>query len=80
MHVLAMVRQSRRRGYQDATRILREGRPAMSREEMLEMRKEAIKHLEEMRRAGDYGAGAAWARATAERQLKLIDHLLEKLR
>lgn len=52
----------------------------MSRDEMLSMRKEAIAHLEEMRRAGDYGAGAAWARATAERQLKLIDHLLERMR
>jgi len=52
----------------------------MSKDEMLAMRKEAIAHLEEMRRAGDYGAGAAWARATAEWQLKLIDHLLERMR
>lgn len=52
----------------------------MSKDEMIAMRKEAIVHLEEMRRAGDYGAGAAWARATAERQLKLIDHLLERMR
>lgn len=52
----------------------------MSRDEMLAIRKEAIAQLEEMRRTGDYGAGAAWARATAERQLKLIDHLLEKVR
>lgn len=52
----------------------------MSREEMVEMRKESIAQLGEMRKAGDYGAGAAWARATAERQLKLIDHLLERMR
>lgn len=52
----------------------------MSRDEMLAMRKETIAQLEEMRRAGDYGAGAAWNRATAERQLKLIDHLLERMR
>ena len=52
----------------------------MSRDELVDVRKEAITHLEEMRRAGDYGAGAAWARATAERQLKLIDHLLERMR
>jgi len=52
----------------------------MTRDELVEVRKEAIKHLEEMRKAGDYGAGAAWARATAERQLKLIDHLLERMR
>lgn len=52
----------------------------MSKDEMLAIRKEAIAQLEEMRRAGDYGAGAAWARATAERQLKLIDHLLERMR
>lgn len=52
----------------------------MDRNEMLAIRKEAIAQLEEMRRAGDFGAGAAWARATAERQLKLIDHLLERMR
>lgn len=52
----------------------------MSKDEMLAMRKEAIAQLEEMRKAGDFGAGAAWNRATAERQLKLIDHLLERMR
>jgi hypothetical protein len=52
----------------------------VSRDEMLAIRKEAIAQLEEMRKAGDFGAGAAWNRATAERQLKLIDHLLERLR
>lgn len=52
----------------------------MNRDEMLEMRKEAFSQLQEQRKAGDYGAGAAWARMTAERQLKLIDHLLERMR
>ena len=47
---------------------------------MVAMRKEVIAQLDEMRKAGDFGAGAAWNRATAERQLKIIDHLLEKLR
>lgn len=52
----------------------------MSREEMIEMRKEAIKELADMRQAGDFAAGASWNRNTAERQLKLIDHLLERMR
>lgn len=52
----------------------------MTREELVEMRKEAIKQIDEMRKAGDFGAGAAWNRATAERQLKIIDHLLERMR
>lgn len=52
----------------------------MSREEMIEMRKDVIKDLTEMRHAGDFAAGANWNRATAERQLKLIDHLLERMR
>ena len=52
----------------------------MTREELVEIRKESIKQLDEMRKAGDFGAGAAWNRATAERQLKIIDHLLEKAR
>ena len=52
----------------------------MSRDEMIAMRKEAIKDLTEMRQAGDFAAGAAWNRATTERQLKIIDHLLERMR
>jgi hypothetical protein len=52
----------------------------MNRDELIAMRKEAFAQIEEQRRAGDYGAGAAWARATAERQLKIIDHLLERMR
>lgn len=52
----------------------------MSRDELIAMRKEAIKQIDEMRKAGDFGAGAAWNRATAERQLKIIDHLLERMR
>jgi len=52
----------------------------MNRDELLALRKEAFAQLEEQRKTGDYGAGAAWARATAERQLKIIDHLLERMR
>lgn len=52
----------------------------MSKEELVELRKEVFSDLKEMRQAGDYGAGARWARNTAEAQLKLIDHLLERMR
>lgn len=52
----------------------------MNRDELVTLRKEAFAQLEEQRKAGDYGAGAAWARATAERQLKIIDHILERMR
>lgn len=52
----------------------------MTREEMVDMRKDVIKDLTAMRQAGDFAAGANWNRATAERQLKLIDHLLERMR
>lgn len=52
----------------------------MKREEMVELRKEVFDRLVQMRRADDFAAGAAWNRATAETQLKLIDHLLERMR
>lgn len=52
----------------------------MNREEMIELRKEAFKDVERMRKVGDYAAGAADIRNTAERQLELIDHLLERMR
>jgi hypothetical protein len=52
----------------------------MKREEMVELRNETFKDVERMRQIGDYGAGAADIRNTAERQLELIDHLLERMR
>lgn len=60
--------------------MLARRRPIVNRDELVAMRKDAFDQLQEQRKAGDYGAGASWARATAERQLKIIDHLLEKLR
>lgn len=52
----------------------------MKREEMVELRKEAFKDVERMRKTGDYGAGAADIRNTAERLLELVDHLLERMK
>lgn len=52
----------------------------MTRHELIELRKDAVKQLEAQRTAGDFAAGADWNRATAERQLKIIDHLLERMR
>jgi hypothetical protein len=52
----------------------------MSRDELLALRKSTFERVEKMRRTGDYGAGAADIRENAETQLKLIDHLLERMR
>lgn len=52
----------------------------MKREEMVELRKELIERLLRLRRIGDYGAGAADIRETAEALLKIMEHLLERLR
>lgn len=52
----------------------------MTKEEMLDLRKETVARVERMRHVGDYGAGAADIRNNAEAQLKLIDHLLERMR
>lgn len=52
----------------------------MTRAEMLELRKSAFERLERLRKVGDWGAGASDIRENAETQLKLIDHLLERLR
>lgn len=52
----------------------------MDRNEMVELRKALIERLERMRRVGDWGAGAADIRQNAEDQLKIVEHLLERLR
>lgn len=52
----------------------------MSRDEMVALRKATFERVERMRKTGDYGAGAADIRENAEVQLKLIDHLLERMR
>lgn len=52
----------------------------MTREELVALRKEAHSRVERLRKVGDYGAGASDIRETAETQLKLIDHLLERMR
>jgi hypothetical protein len=53
----------------------------MNRDELVELRKAFIAEtMEPMRRAGDFGGGASWNRATSEAVLQLIDHLLERMR
>lgn len=52
----------------------------MRREEILELRTATFDRVQQLRKTGDYGAGAADIRENAETTLKLIDHLLERLR
>lgn len=52
----------------------------MTRAEMLDLRKTAFERLERLRKVGDWGAGASDIRENSETQLKLIDHLLERMR
>lgn len=52
----------------------------MTRDEMVQLRKETLERVERMRRVGDYGAGASDNRENGEALLKLIDHLLERMR
>lgn len=52
----------------------------MTRQEMTELRKTLFERIERMRRTGDYAAGASDVRDNAEIELKLIDHLLERMR
>jgi hypothetical protein len=50
------------------------------RDELVQLRNKQFKLVEEQRRLGDYGAGAAHARDHAETTLRLLDLLLEKTR
>ena len=52
----------------------------MTKQEMLDLRAQVVERVERLRRIGDYGAGAADIRDNAESMLKLIDHLLERMR
>lgn len=52
----------------------------MNREELVVLRKETIARVERMRRTGDFAAGASDIRENGELLLKLIDHLLERMR
>lgn len=52
----------------------------MTRQEMIELRKELVEQADQLRKIGDYGAGASDIRALAERLLKITDHLLERMR
>jgi hypothetical protein len=52
----------------------------MKRDEIVALRKELFSKVEGMRYVGDYGAGARDIRETAEVVLKLVDHLLERMR
>lgn len=52
----------------------------MTREEMVELRRELFDRVKRMRHVGDYGVGAADNRDNAEAILKLLDHLLERMR
>lgn len=52
----------------------------MTRDEMVELRKETFERLMRMRHVGDYGAGASDNRENAEALVKLMDHFLERMR
>lgn len=52
----------------------------MKRDEMLDLRRTLFERIRRMRHTGDYAAGAADIRENAETALKLIDHLLERLK
>jgi len=52
----------------------------MSREELVELRKVTFQRIERMRKIGDFAAGAADIRENGEVLMKLIDHLLERMR
>ncbi len=52
----------------------------MKRDEIVALRKELLARLERMRHIGDYGAGSADIRDNAEAVLKLVEHLLERMR
>jgi hypothetical protein len=52
----------------------------MKRDELTDLRATLYLRLEHMRRLGDYGAGAADIRETNEDLLRIIDHLLERMK
>lgn len=52
----------------------------MTRDEIVELRKETVARVERMRRIGDYSAGASDIRENGEVLLKLIDHLLGRVK
>src|SRR5882762_378397 len=52
----------------------------MTREEIIELRKATFDRVERMRKTGDYAAGASDIRENGEALLKLMDHLLERMR
>jgi hypothetical protein len=52
----------------------------MKRDELVELRKTLFTRVERMRHVGDYGAGAADIRETAEALLRMIDHFLERMK
>lgn len=52
----------------------------MTREEIVELRKETLQRVERMRKVGDFSAGAADIRENGETLVKLIDHILERMK
>lgn len=52
----------------------------MKRDELVQLRKETLDRVEIMRKVGDFAAGAADIRENGETLVKLIDHLLERMR
>ena len=52
----------------------------MTREEIIELRKATFARVERMCKTGDYAAGASDIRENGEALLKLMDHLLERMR
>jgi hypothetical protein len=53
---------------------------SQERDDMLALRKAFYERLEKMRAIGDYSAGAADIRETAELLLKVVDHVLERMK
>lgn len=52
----------------------------MIREELVEIRKATVARVERLRKIGDHSAEAPDVRANAEDILRLLDHLLERMR
>ena len=52
----------------------------MTREELLQLRDELQARVEHQRKLGDYDANAAAIRVTLEANLKLAQHLLDRMR
>ncbi len=53
---------------------------SQQRDDMVALRNAFFERLEHMRRIGDYSAGAADIRETGEAIIKILDHILERMK